>query len=143
MFDLALHQKDAPVTLKEISGRQQISLDYLEHIFITLRKAGLVKSKMGLHGGFMLAKESSRIKVIDIVTALDGEIALVECLVEEAACQRAELCVIRLLWKRLSSQIMETLSSITLSDLLKEAEKVVQAKNVSSYEEYLRSFLAN
>lgn len=143
MFDLALHQKDKPISLREIAERQRISLDYLEHIFIKLRKVGLLESKRGVHGGFILKKEPSQIRILDIVTTLDGKIALSECLIEEDLCSKAELCVIRLLWKKLSSQIIKTLSDITLKDLIDEAKKIRKRKNIGrNYKEYFSGCLA-
>ena len=83
MMDIALYGAEGPVNLKEISARQEISVDYLEQLLRRLRKAGLVRSVRGPHGGFALAKPSEKVHVWEILAALEPDIAPVFCVDEK------------------------------------------------------------
>ena len=76
ILDLALHDADAPITLSEISERQGLSLSYLEQLFASLRKRGLVSSVRGPGGGYRLARPASQISVADVITAVN-ELSLI------------------------------------------------------------------
>lgn len=130
MFDLALHYGHGPIPLKDIARRQELSLDYLEHLFIQLRRAGLIQGVRGPKGGFLLTKPPDRIKVGEIIRVLEGPISLVHCVINQNGCHRAEFCVSRLLWKRVGERIEEVLDSTTLEDLIHEAEKMMKGKGL-------------
>ncbi|TPW14267.1 MAG: Rrf2 family transcriptional regulator iron-sulfur cluster assembly transcription factor, partial [Halothiobacillaceae bacterium] len=74
MFDLALHAKQSPVPLADISQRQGISLSYLEQLFARLRKEGLVDSARGPGGGYRLSRDAHKIAVADVITAIDEKV---------------------------------------------------------------------
>jgi len=133
MLDLAIHEAQGPVSIKNISQREAISLNYLEQIFNQLRKAGLVKSRRGPGGGFLLARRSKEIRIIDIIKALKVPIAPVYCLDEEEKklhCDRLDNCIPRLLWKKLEDKTKEVLEGTNLEDLLKKAKKQEDKKCV-------------
>ena len=97
ILDLALREGEGPVSLKSIAERQDISDHYLEQLFSSLRKAGLVKSVRGAQGGYLLGKPAEEITVGDVIRVLDGPIAPVECVseVDPEDCRRAKTCVTR------------------------------------------------
>jgi Rrf2 family protein len=127
MFDLASHSQNGPVSLKRISEREEISLNYLEQLFLKLRKAGLVESVRGPRGGYLLKKEPKEIRISDIARAVEESLAPTSCIELEktSKCRRIESCIPRLLWKRLGEKILEFLDSTTLADLCEEAERRV------------------
>lgn len=137
MIDLALHYDDDGVTpLHSIAERQDISEHYLEQLIATLRKADLVNSVRGAHGGYLLAKEPAEITVKDIIKELEGPIAPSECVAEESgsSCENIEDCITRLVWKKLQNSINEVLNSITLEDLRQEA---INAKQNGEHHGYI------
>ncbi|MGM0471274.1 MAG: RrF2 family transcriptional regulator [Bacillota bacterium] len=122
MVDLALHYGDSAIPLHRIAKRQDISEHYLEQLIAVLRKAGLVNSVRGAHGGYLLAKEPAEITVGDIIRELEGPIAPSECVGDsEYNCKNSGDCITQLIWKKLQSSINEVLESITLEDLRQEA----------------------
>ncbi len=116
MMDLALHAKLDCVSLVDVAERQQISLAYLEQLFRSLRKAGLVNSIRGAKGGYMLAKGDRDISLADILVAADEQINLA-C--GGSACSDDTPCLTHGLWTNLSNQFYEFLDSKSLNDLVK------------------------
>lgn len=119
MFEIALGYPDRPVTIKEISENQDVSVSYLEQILNRLRKAGLITSKKGPGGGYVLTRPPQEITIASILTELEGPFAITSCLDPSEGCNRVERCVSHLLWKALGSQIESFLNTITLSHLIK------------------------
>lgn len=117
MLDLALHYKDGPITLADISQRQGISLSYLEQLFARLRKHGLVESARGPGGGYRLSRAASFIPVADVITAVDEKVDATRC-GGRSNCQGEERCLTHDLWADLSNQIHSFLSNITLGELV-------------------------
>jgi len=128
MLDLTIHEAiGRPVSIKNISQREGISVNYLEQIFNQLRRAELVRSIRGPGGGFLLARPPKDITVMDIIKALKVPVAPVFCLDKEdeiSQCERVDSCVSRLLWQRLGDKIKEILKGTSLEDLLVEAKRV-------------------
>ena len=116
MLDLALHTSDNPVSLAEISERQDISLSYLEQLFAKLRKAGLVVSMRGPGGGYQLNGAPQDIIVADIISAVDENVDATRC-GGLGDCQDNKRCLTHDLWMDLSNQIRVFLSDITLADM--------------------------
>ena len=119
MVELALNHQNGPLPLRIIAKRQEISEPYLEQVFASLRKAGLVRAVRGSSGGYVLARPASEITVEEILTALEGRITPVTCVEETEAtnCPRMASCLTYPLWKELADKINEVLSSTTLQDL--------------------------
>ena len=125
LYELALHYGEGALPLKLISQKQGISENYLEQLMGTLRKAGLVKSVRGAQGGYMLAKPPCSVTIGEIITAIEGPIALVNCLLDDADadnqyCERAGACVTRSVWAKVCDSISRVLNSITLKDLCED-----------------------
>ncbi|RLA23815.1 MAG: Fe-S cluster assembly transcriptional regulator IscR [Gammaproteobacteria bacterium] len=121
MLDLAFHYEKGPVTLTEISGRQSISLSYLEQLFARLRKAGLVVGVRGPGGGYRLKKTLEAISIADIVIAVDEVIDSTNC-EGKGDCQDDLPCLTHHLWVGLSRHIKDYLQGISLSDLMLRKE---------------------
>lgn len=124
MYDLALHYGDGPISLKSVAQRQGISEHYLEQLMGTLRKTGYVTSVRGAQGGYVLARDPADITVGDIIRALEGPIAPVDCVAsdETAAryCERSQQCVTRGIWAKIRDSINDVIDAITLADLCRE-----------------------
>ncbi len=121
MLDLALHNADQPVSLAEISERQDISLSYLEQLFSKLRRAGLVVSMRGPGGGYQLSNAPENIVIADIITAVDEHVDATRC-GGLGDCQNNKRCLTHDLWSELSKQIRLFLSDITLADMTARTE---------------------
>ncbi|WP_010250165.1 RrF2 family transcriptional regulator [Acetivibrio cellulolyticus] len=130
MLDLALHNGEGPVALKSIAERQDISENYLEQLFATLRKAGHVKSVRGSQGGYILANSPENITIGAILRALEGSLAPVECVVEDdpIKCTKSDQCVTRIIWEKIRDKVNEVVDSITLYDLIEEYTKNNESK---------------
>lgn len=126
MIDLAVHSTEGQVVLKSIAERQGISENYLEQLFALLKKAKLVKSIRGSQGGYILARETEKITVGDILRALEGSLAPVDCVLEDrsSGCSRSEECITRSVWKKIYDKINEAVDSITLSDLTEDYDEL-------------------
>ncbi|MGO9319624.1 MAG: RrF2 family transcriptional regulator [Solirubrobacteraceae bacterium] len=126
MVELARRAGGEPIPLAEIAAHDGLPLAYLEHLVARLRKAGLVDSRRGSRGGYMLARPSSEITMAEVVEALEGSIAPIECISQAAdgsiVCSRESspdhTCPTKLLWTRVRFSIVNTLRETTLADLL-------------------------
>ena len=119
MLDLALRNKQAPVTLAGIGVRQGISLSYLEQLFGKLRRHALVQSVRGPGGGYRLAKPSDKVSVADIILAVDEPLDATQCGGMEN-CQEDKRCMTHNLWATLNEKLYDYLNSVTLQDLVDE-----------------------
>lgn len=117
MLDLALHYKNGPITLADISQRQGISLSYLEQLFSKLRKRGLVDSARGPGGGYRLSRPAAEIAVAEVITAVDEKVDATRC-GGLANCQDEQQCLTHELWSGLSQQIYDFLNGISLGTLV-------------------------
>ena len=117
MVDLAMQGGQGPVTLASISERQRISLSYLEQLFGKLRRNNLVESVRGPGGGYYLAKLAAKIKIADIVVAVDEALDATNC-GERGNCQDGKPCITHDLWKGLNENIYSYLESVNLQQLV-------------------------
>ena len=128
MVDLALHDADGPVLRQDIAKRQNISADYVAQLFRPLHKAGLVDGVKGPGGGYRLARETAAITASDVIQAVEGPVAVVQCaLPEDDSCDRTERCATHHLWAQLSAKMIEFLDSVTLQDLCEDARQLEEA----------------
>jgi Rrf2 family iron-sulfur cluster assembly transcriptional regulator len=117
MIDLAMHHGSGPVTLAEISGRQRISLSYLEQLFGKLRRHKLVESVRGPGGGYRLARELGEVSVTEIILAVDEPIDATQCGGKEN-CHDDRKCLTHDLWAALNQRIFDYLGGVTLRQLV-------------------------
>ncbi len=123
LLELAIHQGEGPILLRDIAKRQQISLQYLEHLISPLIAGGIVRSTRGARGGVSLARAPGEIRLSEVVRLLEGSIAPVECVDNPEACARSELCVTRDVWGELKQAIDGVLKSTTLKDLVERQKR--------------------
>jgi len=131
MVELAMRGSDEPVALTEIAEHEGLPLAYLEHLVARLRRAGLVESRRGAHGGYLLARAPAQITVAEVVEAREGRIAPIECfsaspdgtihcvLVDDPH----RVCTSKILWSRVREAIVHTLEETTLADLIPTTPK--------------------
>ena len=127
-IDLAVYGEEEPVSLTSIASRQEISLNYMEQLMAKLKRAGLVDSVRGVNGGYRLARPAEEISVGDVLRALEGDLAPVECAAidsgKESHCTGSGSCVSRIVWKRINDSINNTVNSIFIGELVKESKKI-------------------
>jgi Rrf2 family transcriptional regulator, cysteine metabolism repressor len=127
MVELGRQTADQPISLKAIADAEGLPLAYLEQVVARLRKADLVRSARGAHGGYWLARDAAEITMHDVVGALEGAIAPMECFVhdemERIVCSHIGReshggCATKLLWTRVQAGIVQSLRNTTLADLV-------------------------
>lgn len=124
MYDLAQYGSDTPQPIKSIAERQNIPEAYLEQLIGQLRRSGLVKSVRGAQGGYLLSRSPAEITVGEVLRTLEGELAVVDCLMEEDACHKACSCPTRVVWKKLRDGLNEIVDGITLQDMLDDYQRM-------------------
>jgi Rrf2 family protein len=105
-------------SIKEISKAEGIPFDYLEKILSKLEKSGFIKSKKGVSGGYALARKPKAMGAGELVSVLEGGLALTKCSLGTAVCGRQGNCLAKKLWQKIQKAINQTLNSLTLADLL-------------------------
>ena len=122
MADLALYKDNGPISLTDISLRQNISLPYLEQIFIKLKNKNLVKSTRGAKGGYILEKPANEIKISNIISAVDEEVKTLNCKKEsKKGCNnKSTKCITHNLWDQLDQHINNFFERVKLQDLVKK-----------------------
>jgi Rrf2 family cysteine metabolism transcriptional repressor len=126
MVELARRERGVPVSLSDIADADGLPLAYLEHLVARLRKAELVESRRGARGGYLLARAPEEITMAEVVEALEGSIAPIECISQGAdgtlVCSRESdadhVCATKLLWAKVHGSIVDTLQDTKLSDLV-------------------------
>ena len=123
MADLASNANHGPISLTEISLRQNISLAYLEQIFIKLKTNKLVKSSRGASGGYILEKPASEIKLSNIIYAVDEEVKTLNCKKQsKRGCNnKSTKCITHNLWDQLDQHINGFFEKVKLQDLTKQS----------------------
>jgi Rrf2 family transcriptional regulator, cysteine metabolism repressor len=140
MAHLAKSDAGKPISLGSIADAEGLPLAYLEHLVQRLRKAELVESRRGAHGGYTLAREAEDITMAEVVRALEGDIAPIECISADPdgtlVCvrdgQATEPCPTKLLWTRVQGSIVRTLNEMTLADLARPARTRKQTETVTA-----------
>ena len=122
MADLALFKDNGPTSLSDISLRQNISLPYLEQIFIKLKDNNLVKSTRGAKGGYFLEKSASDIKILNIISAVDEEVKMLNCKkdMKKGCNNKSTKCITHNLWDQLDQHINNFFEKVKLQDLVKK-----------------------
>ena len=123
LLDIALHNNESPVLLKDIAKRQAISVQYLEQLISPLVKAGIVRSIRGSRGGVTLAKVPEQMKLSEVIQVLEGSIALVDCVDSPEVCPRSDFCATRDVWEEMKVAIGQVLEHTTLQDLVERQKK--------------------
>jgi Rrf2 family iron-sulfur cluster assembly transcriptional regulator len=125
MVSLSLHGGGSPMTLRDIAVREDISLTYLEQLFVKLRRGRIVDSVRGPGGGYVLARPAAEIRVDEIIDSVEETLVPVSCMDETGRCVCTDQCVSHSVWQGLAERIRHFLASITLDDLTKEAKQKI------------------
>jgi Rrf2 family iron-sulfur cluster assembly transcriptional regulator len=129
MVNLNLHADSSPITLRDISSREDISLTYLEQLFVKLRRRGIVDSVRGPGGGYVLGRPAAEIRVDQIIDSVEETLVPVSCMEDDGTCGCTDQCVTHNVWQGLGEKIRHFLSSITLEDLTREAREKTKKRN--------------
>lgn len=121
MVRLNLSSDDAPVSSKAIAEQEDISLSFLEQIFVKLRRAQMVRSIRGPGGGYVLNRPAAEIRIDEIIQSVEETLVPVACMDEQGLCNCGEQCITHTVWEGLARRIRHFLSSITLADLTRDA----------------------
>jgi Rrf2 family cysteine metabolism transcriptional repressor len=133
LLDLALHQEEEPVLLKDVAEREQISVRYLEHLITPLVAGGIVRTTRGAKGGVSLARPPEEIRLNEVIQLLEGSVAPVECVNSPGICSRSKSCVTRDIWGELKQAMDGILKSTTLQDLVERQKRKEQSPEVMYY----------
>ena len=119
VIDIAQHQDTGPVSLREVSLRQNISLKYLEQLAKVLTHAGYLKSIRGAQGGYLLSRPATEITAGDIMRAAEGDVLEIACVIDSGveACPRQQLCGTSQFWTGLRNVIDNYIDGVTISEL--------------------------
>jgi len=134
MVDIAVHSFGEFIPLKIIAERQDISENYLEQVFSTLRKAKLVKSARGSQGGYTLSKDASEITVGEVLRILEGDLGITGDANEVSGLNKTiKVCINTIVWEKVNEQINNAMDSVTLQDIVE--------KYISLNSEYTMDFI--
>jgi Rrf2 family iron-sulfur cluster assembly transcriptional regulator len=123
LVSLNLTSRGMPVSIKEISEQENISLNYLEQLFVKLRRGDIVKSIRGPGGGYVLAREAAQIRIDEIIDTVEEAIMPLSCMNDDGSCGCDLECATQAVWQGLGLQIRQFLSSMTLEDLTNEGRR--------------------
>ena len=128
LIELGRQGRDQPVSLKAIADAEGLPLAYLERIVALVKRAGLVESTRGAHGGYQLARPPQQIAMDEVVLALEGSLAPMECFIDDRSDDGRVLCshhddsgrgcATKLLWTRVQIGVLKTLAQTTLAELV-------------------------
>ncbi len=136
MVELGRQSPDRPTSLKTIAEAEQLPLAYLEQVVAKLKKAGLVQSARGAYGGYWLARPAAEIAMDEVVQALEGQVAPMDCFVEDAThgvlCSHTldagRACATKLLWTRVQGGVIRALQTTTLAELIEFSQRDASAQ---------------
>lgn len=130
MIDLAAHYGQGPVPSADIARRQAIPEHFLDQVLVTLRRAGLLRSQRGPSGGHLLARAPAKISMGEIVRAVDGTLAPMECIPNPTSCQLSDGCALRGVWAEVESETARILDGTTLDQLARRHQPATQQAGV-------------
>ncbi len=136
MVELGRQSPDRPTSLKTIAEAEQLPLAYLEQVVAKLKKAGLVQSARGAYGGYWLARPAAEIAMDEVVQALEGQVAPMDCFVEDSThgvlCSHTldagRACATKLLWTRVQGGVIRALQTTTLAELIEFSQRDASAQ---------------
>ncbi len=123
LLELSVNYGLGEMSLASISQSQDLPLKYLEQLMHSLKSGGLIQAVRGAKGGYSLARPPRKIHLSEVYNCLEGPATTVDCVLHEDICDRTDFCPTRPVWTKMHEAIMGTLDSVTLQDLLDEAEQ--------------------
>lgn len=118
MLELAINYGKTPVVAESIARSQEISENYIHMLVKSLKDSGLLVACRGPNGGYMLAKPPAQITVLEIINAMEGKTAVVDCIENKSSCSRSGSCIARSIWVRVNLAIDTSLEKITLGEII-------------------------
>lgn len=128
LVSLNLNSDGHPVSIKEISDREKISLHYLEQLFVKLRRGGIVNSVRGPGGGYVLAKSAADIRIDQIIDTVEEALMPLSCMNADGSCNCKVECTTQSVWQGLGNQIRNFLASVTLEDLTNDGRRQIACR---------------
>lgn len=122
LVSLNIHSGGSPMSIKDIARIEDLSLTYLEQLFVKLRRGNIVSSVRGPGGGYILARPDSEIRIDEIIDSVEETLVPVSCMDDRGRCGCDSGCTTQGVWQRLGEKVRSFLSSITLADLTTEAQ---------------------
>jgi Rrf2 family protein len=141
MIELAMRSEPGPIQLKGVADAQDVSAKYLERLFQMLKQADILRSIRGVHGGYVLAKSPEQITILEIVEAVEGKLSIVDCVINSDDCQRSPECVTRNLWSHVNNIMVDFLGTITLADLVSQAQCIEINEDLKKKDKCLANFV--
>ena len=131
--DLALHYDQGPVQIEGIARRQGLPLRYLEQVLLMLKRAGFLRSKRGVNGGYYLAKPPREITIGEILRALDGPVAPIFCVTmgKREVCPKEGMCALQDLWGQVRDAVSKIVDTTTLEDISRRLRAKQEAARVT------------
>ena len=126
MADMATHGHGEPIALHDVAARQNLPKMYLSQLTAPLKSAGLIKSFWGNRGGYALNRPATKITLLEIIEAVDGPIALLDCVVDPKQCERSGFCDAIGVWRTINETMVATLGHYSLADLIGKARLVTR-----------------
>lgn len=128
-FELAKAYGENPIPLKDIAQSQELAEKYLEQLMALLKKAGIVQTVRGAAGGYILSAPPASITVNQVLTALEGDMTIVECQ-RGQKCKNEDTCATKAIWQRISQSVTSALEGITLQNMVDDFNKGQPAKEM-------------
>ena len=132
LVSLNLTSHGIPVSIKEISDREKISLNYLEQLFVKLRRGGIVNSVRGPGGGYLLARSAAEIRMDQIIDTVEEALTPLSCMNSDGSCGCGMECTTQSVWHGLGVQIRNFLASVSLEDLTNEGRQQLSRRVANS-----------
>lgn len=125
LIELAQHYGEGPLQSAEIAARQQVPEPYLDQLLTTLRRAGFIRSTRGPQGGHQLIRDPKELRLREVIEALEGSLAPIDCLDPSSACSRTGGCAQRAVWEEVMAATTAILDRTTIADLAERARPTV------------------
>ncbi|MFC2039042.1 RrF2 family transcriptional regulator [Chloroflexota bacterium] len=130
MLQIALHDQEGPISIKDIAEIEGLPWRYLSHVLRPLIKGGILRSAQGTGGGISLTRRPEDIRLSEVVKLLEGSIAPAECVHDEKLCEKTAYCVTRDIWCEMEEAMNRILESVSIRDLV-DRQKVKQLALIS------------
>ena len=130
VLHLASLEENQIADRESVSKAQEIPLSFLSKILQQLTSSGLIRSYKGSAGGFCLARPAEKITFLDVILAVEGPLALNQCLIEPTPCDRTQKCPIHPVWKRAQNKLEEALDSITFAEIVLDNNNLGETKKI-------------
>ena len=132
LVSLNLFSDGSPVSIKDISARENISFNYLEQLFVKLRRGGIVNSVRGPGGGYLLARPAADIRMDQVIDTVEEALMPLACMNADGSCGCEMECTTQLVWQGLGTQIRDFLASVNLEDLTSDGRRQLESRAVNS-----------